>query len=226
MKLLIVDDEQKIRALIAKYAAFEGYEYSEAENGMEAVEIARKETFDLIILDIMMPELDGFSAAREIRKTEPNLPIILLSARGEEYDKIHGFELGIDDYVVKPFSPKELMLRVGAVLRRARGVSQNENEHQTTVIDQMVVDYTARKVTIQDEEIDLSPKEYDLLFFLVRNRGIALTRDKLISEVWGYDFFGDDRTLDTHIKLLRRQLGDYAKYIVTLRGVGYRFEKA
>lgn len=226
MKLLIVDDEQKIRALIAKYAAFEGYEYSEAENGMEAVEIARKETFDLIILDIMMPELDGFSAAREIRKTEPNLPIILLSARGEEYDKIHGFELGIDDYVVKPFSPKELMLRVGAVLRRARGVSQNENEHQTTVIDQMVVDYTARKVTIKDEEIDLSPKEYDLLFFLVRNRGIALTRDKLISEVWGYDFFGDDRTLDTHIKLLRRQLGDYAKYIVTLRGVGYRFEKA
>ncbi len=226
MKLLIVDDEQKIRALIAKYAAFEGYEYSEAENGMQAVEIARKETFDLIILDIMMPELDGFSAAREIRKTEPNLPIILLSARGEEYDKIHGFELGIDDYVVKPFSPKELMLRIGAVLRRAGGVGQSGDEHQTAVIDQMVVDYTARKVTIKDEEIDLSPKEYDLLFFLVRNRGIALTRDKLISEVWGYDFFGDDRTLDTHIKLLRRQLGDYAKYIVTLRGVGYRFEKA
>lgn len=226
MKLLIVDDEQKIRALIAKYAAFEGYEYSEAENGMQAVEIARKETFNLIILDIMMPELDGFSAAREIRKTEPNLPIILLSARGEEYDKIHGFELGIDDYVVKPFSPKELMLRIGAVLRRAGGVGQSGDEHQTAVIDQMVVDYTARKVTIKDEEIDLSPKEYDLLFFLVRNRGIALTRDKLISEVWGYDFFGDDRTLDTHIKLLRRQLGDYAKYIVTLRGVGYRFEKA
>ncbi|MDD3920317.1 MAG: response regulator transcription factor, partial [Eubacteriales bacterium] len=208
------------------YAAFEGYEYSEAENGMQAVEMARKEPFDLLILDIMMPELDGFSAAREIRKTQPNVPIILLSARGEEYDKIHGFELGIDDYVVKPFSPRELMMRVGAVLRRVQGAGATDSTHQTAVIEDMVVDYTARKVTIDDEEIELSPKEYDLLFYLVRNRGIALTRDKLISEVWGYDFFGDDRTLDTHIKLLRRQLGDYAKYIVTLRGVGYRFEKA
>lgn len=225
MKLLIVDDEQKIRQLIAKYADFEGYTYAEAENGMQAVEITRSETFDLIILDIMMPELDGFSAAREIRKTNSSVPIILLSARGEEYDKIHGFELGIDDYVVKPFSPKELMLRVGAVLRRANGVVPGEDAHQTAVIQGMTVDYTARKVTIDGEEVDLSPKEYELLFFLVRNRGIALTRDKLISEVWGYDFFGDDRTLDTHIKLLRRQLGDYAKYIVTLRGVGYRFEK-
>jgi two-component system, OmpR family, response regulator ResD len=226
MKLLIVDDERKIRELIVKYAAFEGYEYAEAENGMQAVEIARATTFDLIILDIMMPELDGFSAAREIRKAQPAVPIILLSARGEEYDKIHGFELGIDDYVVKPFSPKELMLRVGAVLRRSKGVTLEEEKHQTAVIEGMTVDYTARKVIIDSREIDLSPKEYDLLFYLVRNRGIALTRDKLISEVWGYDFFGDDRTLDTHIKLLRRQLGDYAKFIVTLRGVGYRFEKA
>jgi len=226
MKLLIVDDELKIRELIAKYAAFEDYEYAEAENGMQAVDIARATQFDLIIMDIMMPELDGFSAAREIRKTQPTVPIILLSARGEEYDKIHGFELGIDDYVVKPFSPKELMLRVGAVLRRVKGTPADENKHQTTVIEGMTVDYTARRVTINDQEIDLSPKEYDLLFYLVRNRGIALTRDKLISEVWGYDFFGDDRTLDTHIKLLRRQLGDYARYIVTLRGVGYRFEKA
>jgi two-component system response regulator ResD len=226
MKLLIVDDERKIRELIAKYAVFDGYEYAEAENGMQAVEIARSETFDLIILDIMMPELDGFSAAREIRKTNATVPIILLSARGEEYDKIHGFELGIDDYVVKPFSPKELMMRVGAVLRRARGAGNEEEKHQTTVIEGMTVDFTARKVTIDGTEVDLSPKEYDLLFYLVRNRGIALTRDKLISEVWGYDFFGDDRTLDTHIKLLRRQLGDYARYIVTLRGVGYRFEKA
>ena len=193
---------------------------------MQAVEIARAEAFDLIILDIMMPELDGFSAAREIRKTSPTVPIILLSARGEEYDKIHGFELGIDDYVVKPFSPKELMLRIGAVLRRSNGVAPGGEAHQTAVIQGMTVDYTARKVTIDGEEIELSPKEYELLFYLVRNRGIALTRDKLISEVWGYDFFGDDRTLDTHIKLLRRQLGDYAKYIVTLRGVGYRFEKA
>lgn len=227
VKLLIVDDEKRIRELIAKYALFEGYECAEAENGMQAVDIARAQTFDLIIMDIMMPELDGFSASREIRKNHPGVPIILLSARGEEYDKIHGFELRIDDYVVKPFSPKELMLRVGAVLRRAgAGAGTGAAEaHQTAVIDAMVVDFTARQVTIDRQAIDLSPKEYDLLFYLVRNRGIALTRDKLISEVWGYDFFGDDRTLDTHIKLLRRQLGDYARYIVTLRGVGYRFEK-
>ncbi|HNX62367.1 MAG TPA: response regulator transcription factor [Candidatus Limiplasma sp.] len=225
MKLLIVDDEQKIRELIAKYAVFEGYTYAEAENGMQAVEIARATAFDLIVMDIMMPELDGFSASREIRKTSLNVPIILLSARGEEYDKIHGFELGIDDYVVKPFSPKELMLRIGAVLRRAHGVIPGEEAHQTTQVEGMTVDFTARRVTIDDAEVELSPKEYDLLFYLVRNRGIALTRDKLISEVWGYDFFGDDRTLDTHIKLLRRQLGKYAHYIVTLRGVGYRFEK-
>jgi len=225
MKLLIVDDEQKIRELIAKYAVFEGYEFSEAENGMQAVEIMRSKPFDLIVMDIMMPELDGFSASREIRKTHQSVPIILLSARGEEYDKIHGFELGIDDYVVKPFSPKELMLRIGAVLRRASGNTASSEAHQTTAIENMLVDFTARKVLIDSQEIELSPKEYDLLFYLVRNQGIALTRDKLISEVWGFDFFGDDRTLDTHIKLLRKQLGDYAKYIVTLRGVGYRFEK-
>lgn len=226
MKLLIVDDEQKIRELIAKYAVFEGYECAEAENGMQAVETVRGKTFDLIVMDIMMPELDGFSASREIRKTHPNVPIILLSARGEEYDKIHGFELGIDDYVVKPFSPKELMLRIGAVLRRSGGNAAPSEAHQITTIENMLVDFTARKVLIDNREIELSPKEYDLLFYLVRNQGIALTRDKLISEVWGFDFFGDDRTLDTHIKLLRKQLGDYAKYIVTLRGVGYRFEKA
>lgn len=225
MKLLIVDDEKRIRELIAKYAAFEGYTFDEAENGMQAVEVARGQAFDLIVMDIMMPELDGFSASREIRKFSPGVPIILLSARGEEYDKIHGFEIGVDDYVVKPFSPKELMLRVGAVLRRAGGGEHVAEAHQTANIEGMVVDFTARRVTIDGAAVDLSPKEYDLLFYLVRNRGIALTRDKLISEVWGFDFFGDDRTLDTHIKLLRRQLGDYAKYIVTLRGVGYRFEK-
>lgn len=224
MKLLIVDDEAKIRELIAKYAVFEGYEYAEAENGMEAIEKARTQSVDLIVMDIMMPELDGFSAAREIRKTKPDVPIILLSARGEEYDKIHGFELGIDDYVVKPFSPKELMMRVGAVLRRTR-TAPVEEAHEVVEIEGMTVDYTARRVTIDGQAVDLSPKEYELLFYMVRNRGIALTRDKLISEVWGFDFFGDDRTLDTHIKLLRKQLGDYARCITTLRGVGYRFEK-
>lgn len=224
MKLMIVDDEAKIRQLIAKYAAFEGYDYIEAENGMDAIEKAKREPVDLIIMDIMMPELDGFSAAKEIRREKP-IPMILLSARGEEYDKIHGFELGVDDYVVKPFSPRELMLRVAAVLRRAQTASETRDAHDVVQIDGMTVDYTARQVIIDGEPIDLSPKEYDLLFFMVKNRGIALTRDKLISEVWGYDFFGDDRTLDTHIKLLRKQMGDYARFITTLRGVGYRFEK-
>ena len=224
MKLLVVDDEKMIRQLIGKYALFDGYEVAEAENGMQAVEMARAGGYDLIIMDIMMPELDGFSAAREIRKTS-DVPIIFLSARGEEYDRIHGFELGVDDYVVKPFSPRELMMRVGAVLRRAQASAPAENTHETVSIDKMLVDFTARQVTIDGVEVDLSPKEYDLLFFMVRNRGIALTRDRLISEVWGYDFFGDDRTLDTHIKLLRKQLGDYARYITKLRGVGYRFEK-
>lgn len=222
MKLLIVDDEEKIRKLIAKYAIFEGYEIAEAENGMQAVEMSRRSSYDLIVLDVMMPELDGFSAARAIRK-ESNVPIIFLSARGEEYDRIRGFELGVDDYVVKPFSPRELMMRIGAVLRRS--CVSAINEHECVNIGSLKVDFTARQVMLDGSELDLSPKEYELLFFMVRNRGIALTRDRLISEVWGFDFFGDDRTLDTHIKLLRKQLGDYARYITTLRGVGYRFEK-
>lgn len=224
MRLLIVDDEEKIRQLIAKYAVFEGYDVDGAGDGMQAVSMARDGRYDLIIMDIMMPELDGFSAAKEIRKTSA-VPIILLSARGEEYDKIHGFELGIDDYVVKPFSPRELMMRVGAVLRRAQAEAPALSAHECVTIEGMTVDFTARQVTVDGFALELSPKEYELLFYMVRNRGIALTRDRLISEVWGYDFFGDDRTLDTHIKLLRKQLGEYARYITTLRGVGYRFEK-
>ena len=222
MILLIVDDEQRIRELIRKYAVFEGYEVDEAADGMQAVEKCRARRYDLVIMDVMMPELDGFSACREIRKTS-QVPMLMLSARGEEYDRIHGFELGVDDYVVKPFSPKELMLRVGAILKRSAAAPAAASEQVT--IGDLVVDFTARRVTISGEALDLSPKEYDLLFYMVRNRGIALTREKLISEVWGYDFFGDDRTLDTHIKLLRRQLGPYADRITTLRGVGYRFEK-
>ncbi len=221
MTLLIVDDEQRIRELIRKYAVFEGYTVEEATNGMEAVSMCRLKRYDLVIMDVMMPELDGFSACREIRKTS-QVPMVMLSARGEEYDRIHGFELGVDDYVVKPFSPKELMMRVGAILKRS-GAAQAENE--VVAIAGLTVDFTARRVTLDGQPLDLSPKEYDLLFYMVRNRGIALTRERLISEVWGYDFFGDDRTLDTHIKLLRRQLGPYAEKITTLRGVGYRFEK-
>lgn len=225
-QILVVDDEAKIRMMIRKYAEFEGFSVTEAEDGMQAVSICRQDPrrFDLIVMDVMMPELDGFSAVREIRKVSQT-PVLMLSARGEEYDRIHGFELGVDDYVVKPFSPRELMMRVGAVLRRAQAPGSAENVHETVRIENMLVDFTARQVTIDGTEVELSPKEYDLLFFMVRNRGIALTRDRLISEVWGYDFFGDDRTLDTHIKLLRKQLGSYARYITTLRGVGYRFEK-
>lgn len=218
-KILVVDDEFRIREIIKKYATFEGYEVMEAADGMAAIELANKEDFDLIIMDVMMPELDGFSACREIRKLS-SIPIIVLSARGEEYDRIHGFELGIDDYVVKPFSPKELMMRVGAVLKRSKG----EAEKDVFTFEGLSVDFSGRIVTIDGERVDMTPKEYDLFFYMVKNKGLALTREKLISKVWGYDFFGDDRTLDTHIKLLRKSLKDYSRLIVTLRGVGYRFE--
>ncbi|MBP5288795.1 MAG: response regulator transcription factor [Clostridia bacterium] len=221
MKLLIVDDETKIRTMIKKYAEFDGYEVEEASDGMQAVSLCLLNHYDLVIMDVMMPELDGFSAVREIRK-KSRVPVLMLSARGEEYDKIHGFELGVDDYVVKPFSPKELMMRVGAILSRTHP-KEDVNEN-VFVSDGLKVDFAARIVTVDGQPLDLSPKEYELLFYLVRNRNLALSREKLICDVWGYDFYGDDRTLDTHIKLLRRSLGDYASRIVTLRGVGYRFD--
>ena len=225
-KILVVDDEEMIRRLIAKYATFEGYTVVEAGDGMEAVRLCREGGYDILILDIMMPELDGFSACREIRKFS-DIPIIMLSARGEEYDKINGFGLGVDDYVVKPFSPKELMLRVDAVMKRVRAsAKQTEDVSANEIVDLggLKADITARIVYIDGERADMSPKEYELFFYMLKNRNIALSRDKLLSEVWGYDYFGDDRTLDTHIKLLRRSLGKYADYIVTLRGVGYRFD--
>ena len=227
-KILVVDDEVRIRSIIRKYAEFEGHTVVEAGDGMEAVRVARSEEFDIIILDIMMPELDGFSACREIRKNS-HVPIIMLSARGEEYDKINGFELGVDDYVVKPFSPRELMLRVEAVMKRMkRSEKEERTENQIVEFDNggLRVDLTARIVYIDGKRVDMSPKEYDLFFYLLRNRNVALTRERLISEVWGYDFFGDARTLDTHIKLLRKSLGKYSSYVVTLRGVGYRFEES
>lgn len=222
MRLLIVDDEARIRMMIRKYAGFEGYDVDEADNGMTAVSMCREKHYDLVIMDVMMPELDGFSAVREIRKQD-RVPVIMLSARGEEYDRIHGFELGVDDYVVKPFSPRELMMRIAAILKRSGNSTGMDDD--TVTIGDLKVDFTARRVSVAGKELELSPKEYDLLFYMVRNRGIALTREKLLSNVWGYDFFGDDRTLDTHIKLLRKQLGPCAEMITTLRGVGYRFEK-
>ena len=224
--ILVVDDEARIRSIIKKYAEFEGHTVTEAADGMEAVYICRNHEFDLVIMDIMMPELDGFSACREIRKVS-SVPIIMLSARGEEYDKINGFEVGIDDYVVKPFSPKELMLRVEAIMKRVKGkTARAVAENKVLEFDGggLTIDLTARTVAIDGEKISMSPKEYDLLFYMVENENIALTRETLINKVWGYDFYGDARTLDTHVKLLRRSLGKYARYIVTLRGVGYRFE--
>ena len=222
-KILICDDEPGLRAVIKRYAQFEGHIAVEAGDGMEAVEACKKEPFDIILMDIMMPELDGFSAVKEIRKFS-DVPVIMLTAKGQEYDKILGFELGVDDYVVKPFSSKEIMLRIGAILRRA---GKNVSEHEDRVIfkkDGFTADLTAYKVLIDDEQVELAPKVYDLLFFLIRNKNIAVPREKILTEVWGYDYYGDDRTLDTHMKLLRKAMGPYADFIKTLRGLGYRFE--
>ncbi|MCH4012984.1 MAG: response regulator transcription factor [Solobacterium sp.] len=222
-KILITDDEEKIRAMIRKYAEYEGFETDEAANGMIAVDKCHANHYDLCIMDVMMPELDGFSAVKEIKKEHPDMPFIMLTALGEDYDKIHGFEIGVDDYVVKPFSGKELMMRVHAILKR---VNPSEAGSDVMRVDGMEINFSARTVTIDGKRLQLSPKEYELLAYLAKNAGIALTREQLLQNVWGYDFFGDDRTLDTHIKLLRKNLGPaYARYIVTLRGVGYRFEK-
>ena len=218
--ILVVDDEEKIRSLIRKYAEFEGYTVKEAADGMQAVQMAEEE--DFVIMDVMMPELDGFSACREIRKHKQT-PVLMLSARGEEYDKIHGFELGVDDYVVKPFSPRELMMRINVIVSRRQAPAPAV--HEVAQFGGLVIDFAARLVYVDGVRTDLSPKVYELLHYLVKNKGIALTREQIINTVWGYDFYGDDRTLDTHIKLLRKQLGSYARYITTLRGVGYRFEK-
>lgn len=222
-KLLVVDDEKMIRELIKKYAKFEGHEVVEAEDGMVAIEKCKEETFDIIIMDVMMPELDGFSACKEIRKFS-DTPVIMLSARGEEYDRIHGFEIGVDDYVIKPFSPKELMMRINAVTKRAKSNSES-NEKDIVEFGTLKVDFDARLVSIDGTNIEMTPKEYELFFYMVKNRGLALSRENLISNVWGYDYYGDDRTLDTHIKLLRKSLGEYSRFISTLRGVGYRFEE-
>ena len=220
-KILVVDDEPKIREVIKEYAEFSGYEVTEAEDGMSAVGLCKLNDYDLIIMDIMMPKLDGFSACKEIKKFK-DVPIIVLSARGEEYDKLFGFELGIDDYVVKPFSPKELIARINAVLSRRRSTEQAQQSIMK--FDGLEINIPARTVTVDGSKIDLTPKEYELLFYLVKNKNIALSRDKLLSDIWGYDFFGDDRTIDTHIKNLRNNLGPYRDFIVTLRGVGYKFE--
>ena len=222
-KILICDDEPGLRAVIKRYAQFDGHETAEAGNGIEAVEACKKEQFDIIIMDIMMPELDGFAAVKEIRKNS-DVPIIMLSARGEEYDKVLGFEYGIDDYVVKPFSSKEIMLRIAAILKRKNTAVSDNDKHEIFIKDGFSADMTAYKILIDGKQVELAPKLYDLLFFLIRNKNIAVPREKILTEVWGYKNLDDVRTLDTHMKLLRKAMGQYAELITTLRGHGYRFE--
>jgi DNA-binding response OmpR family regulator len=219
-RLLIVDDESKIREVLREYAEFEGHYVTEASDGMEAVRLCRENDFDLVLMDIMMPKLDGYSAVKEIRKTK-NVPVLMLSARGEEYDKLFGFELGVDDYVVKPFSPKEVMARINAIIGRDRG----RNNKSPLRFNGLVIDVEARDVFVDGDKVDLTPKEFELLVYLASNKNRALSREQLLKEIWGYDFFGDDRTIDTHIKMLRNNIGPYRDNIVTLRGVGYKFEE-
>lgn len=219
-RILIADDEEKIREVIKEYATFEGYEVFEAENGMDAVNMCKEHDFDAVILDVMMPKLDGFLACKEIKKIK-NIPILMLSARGEEYDKLFGFEIGIDDYVVKPFSPKEVMARLNVIISRN---TKTDDKKDVLKFAGLTIDIPARNVFVDGEKIDLTPKEYDLLFYFAKNKNIALSREKLLCDVWGYDFYGDDRTVDTHIKMLRSRLGKYRDYIVTLRSLGYKFE--
>lgn len=218
-KILVVDDEPKIREVIRTYAEFEGHTVIEAEDGLEAIDKVKEQGFDVIVMDIMMPKLDGFSTYKEIRKTA-DIPVLMLSARGEEYDKLFGFEIGIDDYVVKPFSPKELMARLNVIVKRHQKTVENE----TLQFEGLKIDLDGRDVYVNSEKVDLTPKEYDLLVYLASNENIALSRDKLLSKVWGYDFYGDDRTVDTHIKMLRNSIKEYRKFIITVRGMGYKFD--
>jgi len=221
-KLLIVDDEIKIVEVLREYAEFEHYLVDSACNGMEAIQKCAQNVYDLVIMDIMMPKLDGFSAVKEIRKTS-DVPVIMLSARSEEYDKLFGFELGIDDYVVKPFSPKEVMARVTAILKRRKS-AKSDLERDILTVEGLQIDIAGRNVLVNGQKAELTPKEYELLFYMVKNSGIALSREKLLQDVWGFEFYGDDRTVDTHIKMLRSNLKEYRKFIITLRSLGYKFE--
>ena len=222
MKVLIVDDEDMILNVLKEYVEFEGNEAFEAADGMEAVRMCRDNDYDVILMDVMMPRLDGFSAVKEIKKIK-DIPVIMLSARGEEYDKLFGFEMGVDDYVTKPFSPKEVMARINAVTKR-RSPAKEEPKNDVYKFEGLTIDMAGRNVYVDGEKAELTPKEYEILFYFVKNRGIALTREKLLMDVWGFDFYGDDRTVDTHIKMLRSNLKQYRKFIVTLRGLGYKFE--
>lgn len=217
MKILIVDDEEGIRKIIKEYCDSMNYETDEANNGEEALEKLLKNQYDLMVLDIMMPKMDGFTMLKECPK-EKRIPTIILSAREEEYDKLSGFDLGIDDYLTKPFSPKELMARIKAILTRSYG-----DKSDIYTYDTLEINFLSHTIKIDKKKINCTPKEYDILVYLVRNKNIAITREQLLSSVWGYDFFGDDRTVDTHIKMLRNNLGKYRNHIITIRGLGYKY---
>lgn len=219
--LLVVDDEKDIRNLIKKYAEFEGYKVLEADDGSTCMDILKYEDVDLIIMDVMMPYIDGLTALKEIRKKE-STPVLILSAKHEEYDKIHGYDLGADDYIEKPFSPKVLLRKIEVMLNRIK--KQETTESEKFVLESLEINYSSRRVFIDQNEVSLSLKEYDLLCLLVKNVNMAVERGTIMDKVWGYDFYGDERTLDVHIKTLRKALGEYGKNIVTIRGVGYRFE--
>lgn len=216
-KILIVEDESRMRRLISDYLKKEGYSIVEADNGKKAIDIFNLEKINLIILDIMMPKYDGWTVCREIRKTS-NVPIIMLTARSEESDELFGFELGADEYITKPFSPKILVARVKALLKRSY------MEEEKVSYDGLEIDINGHRVFIGDKEIEMTPKEYELLIFMTQNKGAALSREQILNSVWGYDYFGDLRTVDTHIKRLRMKLENKSNYIQTVRGVGYRFE--
>ena len=218
MKILVVDDEIKIREVVMEYAKAMGYECDQANNGKDAIDLVSRNNYDCVVLDIMMPELDGFSACKKIKAIK-DVPIIMLSARQEEDDKLFSFDLGVDDYVTKPFSPKELMARIKVVCER-----RSSSRSSQYVFDGLVIDVAGRSVSVDGERVMLTPKELDLLIYLVENKNIALGRDKLLSAVWDSDYYEDDRTIDTHIKMLRKDLGPYAEHIVTIRGMGYKFE--
>lgn len=224
MRVLVVDDEVNIRNVIKEYAEFEGYEIDEASDGMEAISKCKENDYDIIIMDVMMPKLDGFSSIKEIKKIK-DIPVIMLSARGEEYDKLFGFEIGVDDYVVKPFSPKELMARINAVITRTKANTNSNVNKEKYTFEGLEIDMLGRNVYVDGVKKDLTPKEYELLQYFVLNKNIALSREKILNEVWGYDFFGEDRTVDTHVKMLRNNLGKYRDKIVTVRGMGYKFEE-
>lgn len=217
-RLLIADDEEKIREMLGKYASHEGHDVTLASNGREALKLFENSDFDLVILDIMMPEMDGYEALKKMKEIR-DVPCIFLTALGQEYDRIYGFDIGAEDYVTKPFSLKELMMRIKVILKR-----ENKGSGRIIVKD-MILDEDAHTVTIKGERVELANKEYELLLYLLKNRGNALTRQAIISKVWGYEYDSDDRTLDTHMKLLRKDLKEYGQYITTIRGVGYRFEK-